>query len=67
MRIFYRGYVISKVDIPESGCSVEGRRPQRNCVSFHNNMRTAMRWVDHDVIRQRVTDAGWLSPGILSA
>ena len=67
MKIFYRGYVISKVESPEVGCSVEGRRPQRAPVAFENNPRSAMRWVDHDVVRQRVSEAGWLSSGLRSA
>ena len=63
MKIFYRGYVISKVGSPDEGCTVEGRRPERTPIAFENNPRSAMRWVDHDVIRQRVIDAGWLSAG----
>ena len=69
MRIFYRGYVISKVETPEAGCTVEGRhsRPQRVPLAFESNPRSAMRWVDHDVVRQRVAEAGWLPAGLLSA
>ena len=67
MKIFYRGYVISKVETPEAGCTVEGRRPQRVPLAFESNPRSAMRWVDHDVVRQRVAEAGWLPAGLLSA
>ena len=67
MKIFYRGYVISKVDFPEAGCTVEGRLPQRTPVAFESNPRSAMRWVDHDVVRQRVSEAGWLPAALRSA
>jgi hypothetical protein len=67
MKIFYRGYVIRRVETPKSGFAVEGRRPARSPVAFENNPRSAMRWVDHDVIRQKVADAGWLTSQMLSA
>lgn len=67
MKIYYRGYVISKVETPEPGCTVQGLRPERETVSLQTCPRSAMRWVDRDVIRQKVVDAGWLSPSALSA
>ena len=67
MKIYYRGYLISEVESPETGCTVEGRRPQRRPVALENNLRSAMRWVDHDVVRQKVADAGWLTSPLLSA
>ena len=67
MKIFYRGYVISKMESPDAGCTVEGRLPGRAAVAFESNPRSAMRWVDHDVVRQRVSEAGWLSAGLRSA
>lgn len=66
MKIFYRGYVISQVESPEGGCAVEGRRPERSKVAVESDARSAMRWVDHDVIRQRVAEAGWLHSGYIS-
>lgn len=66
MKIFYRGYVISQVESPEGGCTVEGRRPERTQLAFESDARSAMRWVDHDVIRHRVAEAGWLYSGIHS-
>ena len=66
MKIFYRGYVISQVKSPEGGCAVEGRRPERLQVAFKSDRRSAMRWVDHDVIRHRVAEAGWRHPGYIS-
>ncbi len=67
MKIFYRGYVISKVEAPKPGCTVQGKLPERRQVAFENNPRSAMRWVDHDVIRQKVAKAGWLTSRLLSA
>ena len=66
MKIFYRGYIISQVESPGGGCTVEGRRPERSQVAFESDPRSAMRWVDHDVIRQRVAEAGWLSAKTIS-
>ena len=67
MKIYYRGYVISKVETPEEGCIVQGLRPKRETLGFHSCSKSAMRWVDRDVIRQKVEDAGWLAPSALSA
>ena len=66
MKIFYRGYIISQVESPEGGCTVEGRRPERSQVAFERDSRAAMRWVDHDVIRHRVAEAGWRYSDIIS-
>ncbi len=65
MKIFYRGYVINQ-EHPESRCTVQGRRPERAMVAFAAATQGAMLWVDRDVIRQKVEDAGWLRPGALS-
>lgn len=64
MRIYYRGYVINK-EYPQRECTVEGRRPERQTLVLEDNLRAAMRWIDHDVIRQQVVAAGWLSPRVL--
>lgn len=67
MKIYYRGYVINWDNFRGSGCAVEGTRPQRRTLAFEDNPKSAMRWIDRDVIRQRVEDAGWLSPWTVSA
>ena len=61
MKIYYRGYVINGDDTQEPGCTVQGMRPDRRTLAFEASPRAAMRWIDRDVIRQRVEDAGWLS------
>lgn len=66
MRIFYRGYVINE-DLTRPGCKVEGRRPDRKEVTQEDNPRAAMRWIDDDILRRRVAEAGWLDARLLSA
>ena len=66
MKIYYRGYVITE-DYPNKECAVEGMRPERRTMAYVNNRQAAMRWVDRDIIRQRVRDAGWLAPQSLAA
>ena len=66
MRIYYRGYLIIK-EFPEEECRVQGKRPAREPLAFEHNPRAAMRWIDRDVIRQRVKAAGWLTPGLVAA
>ena len=66
MRIYYRGYVINE-EYPQRECTVEGRRPERETLVLEDNPRAAMRWIDRDVIRQRVVAAGWLGPRVLTA
>ena len=66
MRIYYRGYVINE-ECPQRECTVEGRRPERETLVSEDNPRAAMRWIDRDVIRQRVVAAGWLAPRALAA
>ena len=66
MKIYYRGYVIHE-DTFRAGCTVENRRPERREVAFEDTPRDAMRWVDRDVLRQRVIEAGWLTSRLLSA
>ncbi len=67
MKIYYRGYVINWNNFRKPGCTVEGTRPQRRTLAFEDNPKSAMRWIDRDVIRQRVEDAGWFSPRTVSA
>lgn len=64
MKMYYRGYVINQ-EHPEARCTVHGRRPERETMAFAANPQGAMRWIDRDVIRQRVADAGWLLPSPL--
>ena len=66
MKIYYRGYIINR-EHPEARCTVQGTRPEREMVAFSADPQGAMRWIDRDVIRQRVEDAGWLGPRALSA
>ena len=66
MKIYYRGYVINQ-EHPDARCTVQGRRPQREMLALSNDPQGAMRWVDRDVIRQRVRDAGWLDSRAMSA
>ncbi len=61
MKIYYRGYVINREHV-ESRCTVQGRLPDRAMMAFSADPQGAMRWIDRDVIRQRVEDAGWLIP-----
>jgi hypothetical protein len=67
MKIYYRGYIINEDNSQHSGCTVQGMRPERKTVALEDNPRAAMRWIDRDVIRQKVEDAGWLSPRALLA
>ena len=66
MKIYYRGYVITE-DYPKEECAVEGMRPERRTMAYVNSPQAAMRWIDRDVIRQRVRNAGWLAPKSLAA
>ncbi len=66
MRIFYRGYVINESAIGV-GCTVEGRRPDRGEVAIEETARTAMRWIDQDILRRKVAETDWLSARLLSA
>ena len=65
MKIYYRGYVINQ-EHPEARCTVQGRRPERAMVAFSADAQGAMRWVDREVIRQKVKDEGWLPRWALS-
>ena len=62
MKIYYRGYLINENPLAGPGCMVYGTRPERRTLVSEESPRSAMRWIDRDVIRQRVEDAGWLSP-----
>ena len=66
MRIYYRGYVINE-EYPQRECAVEGRRPERETLVLEDNPRAAMRWIDHDVIRQQVLATGWPEARALAA
>ena len=67
MKIYYRGYLISRIDHPGLGCTVFGRRPERNTLATEGDTRLAMHWIDRDVIRRKVQDAGWVTPQAVSA
>ena len=67
MKIYYRGYVISTVGTPDLGCRVEGLRPERETLVTQASARYAMHWIDRDVIRRKVAEAGWYTPTALSA
>ena len=67
MKIYYRGYVINENPLVGPGCMVQGTRPERKTLTVENDPRSAMRWVDHEVVRRRVEAAGWLSQRALSA
>lgn len=59
MKIYYRGYVINQ-EHPEARCTVQGKRPEREMTAIAADPQGAMRWIDRDVIRSKVADAGWL-------
>ena len=65
MKIYYRGYVISRDNRQEPAYVVHGVRPQRETLAYEGNSRAAMRWIDRDVIRQKVRAAGWHNPQTL--
>lgn len=67
MKIYYRGYLINENHLAGPGCMVHGTRPERKTLAFEDSPRSAMRWIDRDVIRHRVENAGWLSPRAVSA
>ena len=67
MNIYYRGYVINEVELPERGCMVQGQRPQRETLAFEGSTRSAMKWIDRDLTRHRVKESGWLVPHQISA
>ena len=66
MKIYYRGYVINQ-EHPDSRCTVMGTRPERAMAAFSADPQGAMRWIDRDVIRQRVEDAAWFGARTLSS
>ena len=66
MKIYYRGYAINQ-EHPESRCTVQGTRPSREILAFAANPQGAMRWVDREIIRRKVEDAGWLRPWAMSS
>ena len=67
MRIYYRGYVIDESGSRDPSFNVLGLRPEREPMVFKDSPRSAMRWIDREVIKQRVIDAGWLMPSTVSA
>ena len=67
MKIYYRGYLINENPLAGPGCMVHGTRPERRTLALEDSTRSAMLWIDRDVIRQRVRDAGWLPSQAVSA
>ena len=67
MKIYYRGYLISRIEYADLGCMVFGKRPERQTLATQDDTRLAMRWIDRDVVRQKVHDAGWLTSQAVSA
>ena len=67
MRIFYRGYVIDQIQSPDSAFTVQGLRPARETVALHDTPRSAMCWIDRQVTKQRVIEAGWFIPSSVPA
>ena len=67
MKIYYRGYLINENPLAGPGCMVHGTRPERLTLTTEENSRSAMQWIDRDVIRQKVEAAGWFSPQALRA
>ncbi len=67
MRIYYRGYVIDGDNPQEPAWTVQGTRPERITLTVENSPKAAMRWIDCDIVRQKVRDAGWLNIRLLSA
>lgn len=65
MKIYYRGYLINENPLAGPGCMVHGTRPERQTLTTEETSRSAMQWIDRDVIRQRVEAAGWFSPQAL--
>lgn len=65
MKIYYRGYLINENPLAGPGCMVHGTRPERRTLTVEDNSKAAMRWIDREVIRQRVEAAGWFSPQAL--
>lgn len=66
MKIYYRGYIINGDKAQDSGYMVQGMRPERKTLTLQDNPRAAMRWIDRDVTRQKVQEAGWLWPRAVS-
>ena len=62
MKIYYRGYLINENYLAGPGCMVHGTRPERRTLTTEENSRSAMRWIDRDVLRSKVRDSGWLIP-----
>ena len=62
MKIYYRGYVITENHLAGPGCMVFGKRPERTNLTFEASSRSAMHWIDREVLKQRVEAAGWLAP-----
>ena len=67
MRIFYRGYVINQEQSPDPAFTVLGLRPARDEVALHDSSRSAMRWIDRQVTKRKVIEAGWFIPSSVTA
>ncbi len=63
MKIYYRGYLINENYLAGPGCMVHGTRPERRTLTHEENPRSAMRWIDREVLKKRVEAAGWLPAG----
>ena len=61
MKIYYRGYLINENPLAGPGCMVHGTRPERRTLTTEKSSRSAMIWIDREVIRERVQATGWLS------
>lgn len=67
MKIYYRGYLINENPLAGPGCMVHGTRPERKTLTTEDTPRSAMLWIDREVIRERVQATGWLSFKVLAA
>lgn len=65
MKIYYRGYLINENPLAGAGCMVHGTRPERRTLTTEETSRSAMQWIDREVIRQKVEAAGWFNPQAL--
>ena len=62
MKIYYRGYLINENSLAGPGCMVFGIRPERETLTVEDNPRSAMRWIDKEVLRCKVRESGWAVP-----
>lgn len=62
MKIYYRGYLINENHLAGPGCMVHGTRPERKTLTIEDDSRSAMRWIDREVLRCKVRASGWAVP-----